>query len=107
MATRLVNIDRETPRLLPPDLREWVPANPLAHFILDAVETIEVSAFKVNGRGTGDAQYPPSMLLGLLVCSYATGVFSSRRIEQSSYDNVAVRLLHRPARAWPKKCVTG
>jgi len=49
MATRLVNIDRETPLLLPPDLREWVPANPLAHFILDAVETIEVSAFKVNG----------------------------------------------------------
>jgi transposase len=93
MALRFVNIDRETPLLLPPDLREWVPANHLAHFILDAVETIDERAFKVNARGTGDAQYPPLMLLALLVYSYATGVFSSRRIEQSTYDNIAVRLL--------------
>lgn len=90
---RLVSIDRDTPLLLPVDLREWVPANHLAHFILDALETVDEGAFKVNVRGTGDAQYPPLMLLGLLVYSYATGVFGSRRIEQSSYDNVAVRLL--------------
>jgi hypothetical protein len=44
----------------------------------------------VNTRGPGDAQYPPSLLL---VYIYATGVFGSRRIEQSTYDNVAVRLL--------------
>lgn len=93
MATRFINIERETPLLLPPDLRDWVPANHLAHFILDAVEAIDLRPFKVNARGTGDAQYPPGMLLGLLVYSYATGVFSSRRIEQSTHDNVAVRLL--------------
>jgi transposase len=93
MSTRFVNIDRDTPLLLPPDLRDWVPANHLAHFILDAVESIDLRQAKVNMRGTGDAQYPPAMLLGLLVYSYATGVFGSRRIEQSTYDNVAVRLL--------------
>jgi transposase len=93
MATRFVNIDRDTPPLLPPDLREWVPANHLAHFILDAVESIDLRQVTVNTRGTGDAQYPPAMLLGLLIYSYATGVFGSRRIEQSSYDNIAVRLI--------------
>lgn len=47
----------------------------------------------MHTRGTGDAQYPPAMLLGLLVYSYATGTFGSRRIEPSTHDNVAVRLL--------------
>ena len=93
MSARFVNIDRDTPLLLPPDLRDWVPANHLAHFILDAGESIDLRQVKVNTRGTGDAQYPPAMLLGLLIYSYATGVFGSRRIEQSTYDNVAVRLL--------------
>jgi transposase len=93
MATRFVDIDRETALLLPPDLRDWVPANHLVHFVIDAVEKLDLRQIQVNTRGTGDAQYPPAMLLGLLVYSYATGVFGSRRIEQSTYDNVAVRLL--------------
>lgn len=93
MATRFVNIDRDSALLLPPDLRDWVPANHLVHFVIDAVERLDLREVKVNTRGTGDAQYPPSMLLALLVYSYATGVFGSRRIEQTTYDNVAVRLL--------------
>lgn len=93
MATRFVNVDRDTPLLLPPDLRDWVPADHLAHFVIDAVEAVDLRNVKVNTRGTGDAQYPPTMLLGLLVYSYATGTFGSRRIEQSTYDNVAVRLI--------------
>lgn len=93
MATRFVNIDRDTPMLLPPDLRDWVPADHLAHFILDAVEELDLRQVKVNTRGTGDAQYPPTMMLGLLIYSYATGCFGSRRIEQSTFENIAVRLL--------------
>jgi transposase len=93
MATRFVNIDRDTPLLLPPDLRDWVPADHLAHFVIDAVEAIDLREVQINIRGTGDAQYPPTMLLGLLVYSYATGTFGSRRIEQSTYENVAVRLI--------------
>src|SRR5687768_12725066 len=80
MATRFVNIDRDTAMLLPPDLRDWVPANHLVHFLIDAVEKLDLREVKVNTRGTGDAQYPPSMLLALLVYSYATGAFGSRRI---------------------------
>jgi transposase len=93
MATRFVTVDRDTPLLLPPDLRDWVPADHLAHFVIDAVEALDLREVRVNTRGTGDAQYPPTMLLGLLVYSYATGTFGSRRIEQTTYDNVAVRLL--------------
>jgi transposase len=93
MATRFVQIDRETPLLLPPDLRDWVPKSHLAHYILDAVEELDLSQVRTNERGTGSEQYPPRMLLALLIYSYATGTFSSRRIEQSTYDNVAARLL--------------
>jgi transposase len=48
---------------------------------------------RVNTRGTGSEQYPPPMLLALLIYSYATGIFGSRRIEQSTHDSVPVRLL--------------
>lgn len=79
--------------LLPPDLRDWVPANHIVHFVMDAVKLLDLSSAKVNVRGTGSAQYPPSMMMGLLIYSYATGTFSSRRIEKLTYENVAVRFL--------------
>ena len=93
MRPRFVNIDHDTPLLLPPDLRDWVPENHLVHFIMDAVEQLDLSAARVNQRGTGDEQYPPGMMLGLLLYSYTTGVFSSRQIERATSDNVAVRFL--------------
>jgi len=93
MATRFVNLDRDTPLLLPPNLRDWVPADHLVHFILDAVDGLDLRQVRVNTRGTGSEQYPPSMLLALLIYSYATGTFSSRRIEQCTHDSVPVRLL--------------
>ncbi|MEI6078989.1 MAG: transposase, partial [Verrucomicrobiota bacterium] len=93
MATRLVPIDRDTPLLLPPNLRDWVPAEHLVHFIIDAVEALDLRQVKVNTRGTGSEQYPPHLLLTLLIYSYATGSFSSRRIERSTYDSVPVRVL--------------
>lgn len=79
--------------LLPPDLREWVPADHLVHFIMEAVEQLDVRTARVNERGSGSAQYPPAMMLGLLIYSYATGVFGSRRIEHTTFDSVPVRLL--------------
>ena len=90
---KYVNIDRDTELLLPPNLRDWVPADHLVHFVMDAVDLIDMNEAAVNERGTGSAQYPPRLLLGLLVYSYATGIFSSRQIERASHENVAVRLL--------------
>jgi transposase len=93
MSERLVNVDRETPLLLPVDLRDWVPGDDLVHFVINAVETMKLSALSVNRRGTGDEQYPPRMMLALLIYSYAVGVFGSRRIERATYRDLAVRYL--------------
>ena len=93
MPARYVTVDRDTPMLLPPSLQDWVPQDHLVHFVIDAVEQLDLSAARINQRGSGSEQYPPATMLALLVYSYATGTFASRRIEQSSFDNVAVRFL--------------
>lgn len=93
MSVRFVNIDHDTPMLLPPDLRDWVSPDHMVHFVMDAVVALDLSRARTNERGTGSAQYPPSMMLGLLIYSYATGTFSSRRIETLTYENIAVRFL--------------
>jgi transposase len=89
----LFPIDHHTLRLLPPDLRDWVPDDHLVHFILEAVGLLDLRAARVNHRGTGSEQYPPGMMPGLLIYCYATGTFSSRRIERLTHENVAVRHL--------------
>lgn len=93
MAARFVTVDHDTPLLLPPDLREWVPQGHWVHFILDAVGQLEVRAARVNERGTGDEQLSAGDDAGLLIYSYATGVFSSRAIERNTSDSVPVRVL--------------
>ena len=85
--------DRGQQLLLAHDLREWVPEDDLAHFIVEAVERVDIRAFKVNWRGTGKAQYHPRLMLALLIYSYANGVFSSRRIERATHRDVAVRFI--------------
>ena len=54
---------------------------------------MDLSAFVKAYRGSGSASYHPSMLLGLLVYGYATGVFSSRKLERATYDSVAFRFI--------------
>src|SRR5437899_2266412 len=93
MSARLVNVDRNTPMFLPCDLREWVPTDHMVHFILDAIEQIPTGHFHVNHRGTGSEQYPPAMMLALLIYCYATGRSGSRTIEAATYSDVAVRYL--------------
>ena len=93
MGTRLVNIDRQTPLLLPPDLREWVERDDLAHFLIDALEVLDLSGAVLNERGSGSEQYPPGMMLVVLIYCYAQGIFSSRQIERATYQHVSVRYL--------------
>ena len=91
MGANFVNIDHDAPMLLPSDLWQWVPEDHMVHFIMVAVSLLDVSAAKVNARGTGSI--PPGMMLGLLIYSYASGIFSSRKIERLTHENVAARLL--------------
>jgi len=85
--------DRHTPYLLPPSVDEWLPEDHLARFVVDIVDQLDLSAMTGQYRGSGSAAYHPSMLLALLIYGYATGVYSSRRIESASYDSLAFRYI--------------
>ena len=61
MGARFVRVDHDR-QFLFPDRRQWVPKDHLVHFIMDAVEELDVRAARVNQRGTGDEQYPPALL---------------------------------------------
>lgn len=93
MAERLVNVDRDTPMLLPVDLRDWIADDDIAHFIIEVISGMNITTLATNRRGTGSAQYPPKTMLTLLVYCYATGIFGSRRIERASYQHLSVRYI--------------
>lgn len=93
MSTRFVIVDRITPMLLPPSLQDWLPEGHLAHFVVETVNLLPLHGFGVNKRGTGSAQFPPSMMLSLLIYNYAVGRMSSRQIEKATYEDVASRYI--------------
>ena len=86
-------IDRQTDYLLPPSVDEWLPQKHLARFIVEVIDGLDLRAMSGDYRGSGSASYHPRMLLGLLVYGYATGVFSSRKLERATYDSVAFRFI--------------
>jgi transposase len=85
--------DRYTDYLLPPSVDEWLPQKHLARFVVEVIDGLDLSALSRSYRGTGSASYHPSLLLGVLVYGYATGVFSSRKLERATYDSVAFRFI--------------
>ena len=91
--SKFVDCERDQAFLLPPDLRDWIPEDDLAHFVIEAVDRVDMGAFKVNHRGTGSAQYHPRMMLALLIYCYANGIFSSRRIERATHRDIGVRFV--------------
>ena len=86
-------IDRDTGFLLPPSVDEWLPERHLARFVVEVIDGLDLSAMRKSYRGTGSASYHPALLLGILVYGYATGVFSSRKLERATYDSVAFRFI--------------
>ena len=86
-------IDRQTGYLLPPSVDEWLPEKHLARFIVEVIDGLDLRAMSGSYRGSGSASYHPCMLLGILVYGYATGVFSSRKLERATYDSVAFRFI--------------
>src|SRR5580700_3440312 len=85
--------DRATGFLLPPSLDEWLPERHLARFVVEVIDGLDLSSMVKSYRGGGSAGYHPVLLLGLLVYGYATGVFSSRKLERATYDSVAFRFI--------------
>src|SRR3954451_1630134 len=95
MAQRFVACDREQSFLMPPDVREWLPENLLAWFVIDTVEEMNLDVFYAAYRVDGRARpaYDPAMMVALLLYAYARGVRSSRVIERACEEDVAFRVL--------------
>src|ERR1035437_1921358 len=86
-------IDRETGFLLPPSVDEWLPEKHLARFVVEEMEGLDLRTMSGSYRGSGSASYHPRMLLGIVVYGYATGIFSSRKLERATYNSVAFRFI--------------
>jgi len=86
-------IDRNTEYLLPPSVQEWLPEAHLARYVVDVVEGLDLSVLERAYAGRGSDAYHPAMLLSLLIYGYATGTFSSRKIERATYDSLAFRYI--------------
>ena len=87
------SIDRDTDYLLPPSVQDWLPKAHLARYVVDVVEGLDLSALERAYAGRGSEAYPPATLLSLLIYGYATGTFSSRKIERATYDSLAFRYI--------------
>ena len=89
MMENLVQVDRETPFLMPQDLKDWLPENHIVHFIIEAVEAVSPNVnFHLNKRGSGSQQFNPEMMMELLIYSYSTKRFSSYAIEKATYTDI-------------------
>jgi transposase len=86
-------INRDMDFLMPPSVDEWLPERHLARFVVEVVEGLDLRSMSGSYRGSGEASYPPQLLLGLIIYGYATGVFSSRKLERATYDSVAFRFV--------------
>ncbi len=95
MSQNFIESRREQGFLLPPDVRDWLPADHLAWFVIGAVEGMDLSAFYAAYRadGHGRAAYEPSMVVTLIVYAFSTSVRSSRRIECHCRQDVAYRVI--------------
>ena len=86
-------VDRDTPYLLPPSLQDWLPQEHLARFVVEIVDRLDLSELERAYGGRGKTPYHPSVMVALLFYGYATGVFSSRKLEQATYDSVSFRYI--------------
>ena len=95
MAQNFIESGREQGFLLPPDVRDWLPADHLAWFVIDAVQDMDLAAFygAYRADGHGRAAYEPSMMVTLVLYAYATKQRSSRTIEGYCRQDVAYRVI--------------
>ena len=89
MSVKFILADRETPYLFPPSIQDYLPEDHLARFIVEIVDNLDLSHFSLAYSGKGSKPYHPSVLVAVLFYGYATGIFSSRRLEKACKDSIA------------------
>ena len=85
--------DRKTDYLLPPSVDDWLSEDHLARFVVEVIDQLDLSKLTRRYAGRGSKAHHPATLLAILVYGYASGVFSSRKLERATYDSVAFRYL--------------
>jgi transposase len=95
MGQNFIACDRDQELLLPPSLREWLPEDHLAWFVVEAVAGLDLDAFygAYRSDGWGAAAHDPAMMVALLVYAYSIGVRSARGIERRCREDVAFRVI--------------
>lgn len=93
MSSQFQSINRDILYLLPPSIQDWLPDNHLARFIVEIVDQLDLSPIESTYKGGGKAPYHPALMVSLLFYGYATGVFSSRKLEQATHDSIAFRFI--------------
>jgi transposase len=93
MASKFITCDRNTLYLLPPSIQDWLPEKHLARFVVEIIEQCDVSALEKKYGVLGRQAYPVHMMLSLIFYGYITGVHSSRKIEQATYESVPFRYI--------------
>jgi transposase len=93
MAVEFIPIDRDTPYIFPPCVQDYLPEDHLARFVVDIVEQLDLSQLSAVYSGRGSKPFHPALLVALLFYGYATGVFSSRKLEKATYDSIAFRYI--------------
>jgi len=95
MGQNFIACDRDQSFLMPPDVRDWLPEDHLAWFVIGAVEEMNLDAFygAYRANGQGRAAYEPAMVVALLLYAYARGNRSSRAIERACVEDVAYRVI--------------
>jgi transposase len=91
--SRFITSNRKTDYLMPPSVEDWLNQDHLARFIAEVVDGLDLSNLVRQYAGRGSKAHHPATLLAILVYGYATGIFSSRKLERATYDSVAFRYI--------------
>ncbi len=93
MKSKFMQCDRDTLYIMPPSVDDWLPKNHQARFVVDIVDQLDLSAIEKSYSETGRKAYPVRVLLATIFYGYITGVYSSRKLEEATYESVPFRYI--------------
>ena len=93
MKSKFIPCDRDTLYLMPPSVDDWLPKDHIARFIVEIVDSLDVSIIEQSYSSKGRKAYPAKVLLGLIFYGYISGVYSSRKLENATHESVPFRYI--------------